>query len=165
LFFEILDSGKETDRVGFSRYSTSATLEARLTDNYDDINDEVQDSNADGWTNIGAGMEQARRELERAPRPMAVKMMVLMTDGLVNRPTDRSPRGYVLDEAAAAAAADIQMITISFGDDADQGLMEEVAEICHGESFHVPDNVGAGELGLRDIFEKIAHQRPVVLVD
>jgi Mg-chelatase subunit ChlD len=165
LFFEILDDGKQMDRVGFVRYSTQAELEIQLTNNYNSINNIVQQELADGWTNIGDGMNFARNELADNARPNAVKMMVLMTDGKVNKPANRSPSGYVLEEAQLAAEAGIQMVSISFGSDADKSLMQQVATIAKGVFFDVDDSNRPRDSDLHEVFEKIAQQRPVVLVD
>src|SRR5687768_17837235 len=56
----------------------------------------VHDYNAEGWTNIGYGMELGRNELQQRGRREAVKMIVLMTDGKVNRPLDREDRKSVV---------------------------------------------------------------------
>ena len=165
LFFEILDASGDIDRVGFVRYATQAELEVPLTNNYGHINAIVQDTKANGWTNIGEGMEFARQELDANGRPIAQKMMVIMTDGKVNRPANRSPRQFVLDEAQLAADGNIQIVSISFGGDADKSLMQEVAETAKGTFFHVENGVDDRESDLRAIFEKIATMRPVVLVD
>ncbi|MCA9270012.1 MAG: VWA domain-containing protein [Planctomycetales bacterium] len=165
LFFSILDGIGDQDQVGFVRYSTQAELAFPLTNNYTAINDYVQKEKADGWTNIGDGMNLARSELENNGRRMAHKMMVIMTDGNVNKPANKDPRGYVLEEAQLARDAGIQLITISFGTDADKNLMIQVAEIGNGTYFNVEGGVGKAEAELREVFEKIATRRPVVLVD
>lgn len=40
-------------------------------------------------------------------------MMVIMTDGKVNKPADRDPRQYVTDEAQNAVDSNIEIVTIS----------------------------------------------------
>jgi Mg-chelatase subunit ChlD len=92
-------------------------------------------------------------------------MMVIMTDGKVNRPPGRDPRTYCTDEAQLALEAGIMAVTVSFGGDADKKLMQEVAEITKGVHFNVPDSVSAHEDDLREVFRKIALNRTVQLVE
>jgi hypothetical protein len=70
-----------------------------------------------------------------------------------------------LDQAQSAADKKIQMVTISFGGDADKSLMQQVADIADGTFFNVDNGLKDREKDLRAIFEKIATMRPVVLVD
>lgn len=165
LFFAILDTAGDQDRVGFVRYATDAELVFPLTNDYGAINRVVQRTKANGWTNIGDGMHFARMELENNGRRAAYKMMVVMTDGNVNKPANKNPREYVLEEARLAADAGVQMVTISFGTDADKNLMIQVADLCKGTYFDVGGGVKQAEQELRKVFEKIAARRPVVLVD
>jgi Mg-chelatase subunit ChlD len=165
LFVAILQATQAPDRVGFARYSTDGELVLPLTSDLAAIEEEVRSRNAAGWTNIGHGMELARLELEESARPIATKMVVIMTDGKVNRPLGREPRSYVIDEAELAAAAGFVAVTISFGDDADKKLMQEVADITKGVHFNVPDSVSANEDDLREVFRKIALNRTVKLVE
>ena len=165
LFFNILEDSGDMDYVGFVRYATQAELEVPLTNDYGHINGVVQDTKANGWTNIGEGMEFGRQELEVNGRPIAQKMLVIMTDGKVNRPANRDPRQFVLDEAQACSDSNIQIVSISFGGDADKSLMKQVADTAKGTFFHVENGVKDREDDLREVFEKIATMRPVVLVD
>jgi Mg-chelatase subunit ChlD len=165
LFLNYLQEVQGGDRVGFSVYSTTGSLEQRLTHKLDDVDQSVQDRNAGGWTNIGEGMALARDELHRNHRQGALKMMLLMTDGLANRPTDRNPQQYVRDEALLAAQQGIPMATISFGGGADKNLMQEVAEITGGIHFHIVGSAAQQEEELRQVFLEIAAWRPPRLVD
>jgi hypothetical protein len=165
LFTAILQQVGAQDRVAFSRYSTEGELEVGLTQNLNYVQTRARSFSADGWTNIGEGMERARLELEQRGRPEATKIMVLMTDGKVNRPLNRDCRRYVLDEAQLLADDGIAAVTVSFGADADRTLMQQVADITKGVHFNVPDSVSSQEDDLGDVFRKIALNRPVVLVD
>jgi uncharacterized protein YegL len=165
LFTSILQQVGAQDRVAFARYSTNGDLIVPLTENLSLVDNQARSYSADGWTNIGEGMERGRLELEQRGRPEATKIMVLMTDGLVNRPLNRDCRAYVLDEAQRAADDDIAAVTVSFGADADRALMQQVADITQGVHFNVPDTVSSQEDDLGDVFRKIALNRPVLLVD
>lgn len=43
--------------------------------------------------------------------------------------------------------------------------MQEVADIAHGVHFYVAGGIGEREKELRQVFYKIATERPVMLVD
>jgi Mg-chelatase subunit ChlD len=164
LFASILQATEAPDRVGYARYSTYGELVIPLSDDLTALEARVQSDNASGWTNIGHGMQLARLELEANARPIATKMMVIMTDGKVNRPLSQDPKTLVLDEAQLALQAGIAAVTISFGDDADRKLMQDVADITKGVHFNVPDSA-TYEDDLRAVFRKIALNRTVKLVE
>lgn len=162
-FVTVLKDIAAPDRVAFIRYSTTGESVVSLTGDFPNVQKTIDADIADGWTNIGEGMQLGRIELTKNSRPTAAKMIVLMTDGKVNRPLDRDCRAYVIEEANLAKKGKIGMITVSFGDDADQGLMQEVADITGGVHFNVPDDASSGE-DLRAVFRKIALKRAPVLV-
>jgi hypothetical protein len=64
--------------------------------------------------------------------------------------------------AAAQRAADraIKVHAITFSDDADQTVMQEVARIGGGKHFHAPDAET-----LREIYEEIAYTLPIILTE
>ena len=165
LFLDVLDDHSTQDRVGFVRYSTDAELESPLTFNLSKVNSEVQSAKAQGWTNIGEGMELGIKEITSRGRDSATKLMVVMTDGLANRPDHRDPRGYSLEQAQIAHDAGIDVISISFGDDADKTLMQRIAEICGDPHFAVDARtVSECEKELREVFLRIAEKFKVKLV-
>ena len=164
LFIFTLQEIEAEDRVALVRYSTQGEMAIPLTTDLDRVNSTAQGVNADGWTNIGHGMELARLELTSHARSHAAKMMIVMTDGKVNRPQGTDPKTYVIDEAGRARDEGITAVTISFGDDADRTLMQQVADITKGVHFNVPDSVSGYEDDLRAVFRKIAVNRPVILV-
>ena len=165
LFLAYLQEAGSQDRVGFAVYSTDALLAQTLTFDLGAVESQVRGRSADGWTNIGKGMELGQEDLLTNGRSRALRMMVLMTDGLANRPLGRDPQQYVRDEARRADASRIPIVTISFGRGADTTLMGEVADLTGGFHFHVEGSVGQQEKQLRDVFQKVAARRPPALVD
>jgi Flp pilus assembly protein TadG/uncharacterized protein YegL len=164
MFFDVVKQTSMQDRVGFVRYSTNGELVKKLTSNYDEVNNEIQNTKATGWTNIGEGMELALNEINSNGRSTASKMMIIMTDGLANKPDSRDPKGYVLDIATQANAAGIDLETISFGTDADKTLMDEVAAIGNDVYFDVSGSTSDQATELRAVFTKLALKRKVNLV-
>jgi len=173
LFLAYLQEVNTEDRLGLSVYTYSdgtARLESGLTPDFqtvEDISRQRQAGHYDYYTNIGAGMQKARVELENNARLGAFKMMVLMTDGIANRPNNTTTaRQYVLDEAQLAAADHFPIVTISLGAAADTSMMQQVADMTSGAHFTVPggQTIAQVEEDLRNVFRAIADDRPLKLV-
>ncbi|MEX0820108.1 MAG: VWA domain-containing protein [Pirellulaceae bacterium] len=164
-FISVLQQSQANDRVGFSVYSTEGRLATKLTFDLPDLLRDVRSRDADGWTNMGEGMEKGRVELTKKARRGTKKLMVVMTDGMANRPRNRNPLQYVRDEATAAADAGIPIVAISFSQDADQAIMRQIAAITQGVHYHVAGSVSQQEEELKRVFREVAAQRPLMLVD
>ena len=150
--------------------SPHAVLESGLTDDYEllkTISHERQAGHYDYYTNIGAGMRSARLELAANARPRALRMMILMTDGLANRTsTSASPTQFALDEADLAAAAGIKIMTVSLGAGADTDLMQQIADRTGGTHFNIPGGQSVADYAdqLQTVFGEIAADRPLKLI-
>jgi Mg-chelatase subunit ChlD len=164
MFLSELQVYSTQDRVGFVRYSTDATKESGLTYDLNKIDNSVQACTATGWTDIGDGMKLGIDELQKNARDNASKMVILMTDGLVNRPLNKDPRSYVIEQANAAQGDGIDIVAISFGADADKSLMQQVADIGKDPFFAVDGSVSDCEVQLKAVFLKIAEKFKVKLV-
>ncbi|HHN78781.1 MAG TPA: VWA domain-containing protein [Phycisphaerales bacterium] len=173
IFLDFLRDVATEDRVGLSVYTSTdghALLESGLTDDLElirTLTHQRQAGHYQAMTNIGAGLEVARAELDAHGRDGTLKTMILLTDGRANRPYNTSyARQYVIDEAYAAADAGYPIAAISLGAGADVDLMQDVADITGGVSFHVPggQSVEQYEAELRQVFETIAARRPLRLV-
>lgn len=174
IFIDYLISVEAEDKVGLSAYSTNdsngAKLESGLTNNLNLIKTTSRQRQAghyDPFTNIGAGMKLARQELVANARPKAFRMMIVMTDGVVNRPTNESTgRALVLQEAKLAADNKIKIMTISMGALADASLMQQVADMTKGIHFNVPggSNISQYEAQMQAAFRDIAASRPLKLI-
>jgi hypothetical protein len=175
---ELLDYLQDTftcDRVGLAVYThpnaPGAILETGLTfDTFavEQITRQRQARHYTSKTNIGAGIQVARQELEANGRDQSLRMIVLMTDGIANEPGGESGgREFVIEQAQAAADADIRVYTVSVGAWADVELMQQVADISGGIHFNVPGGQTVAEYtdSLRDIFRQIASRRPMQLVE
>jgi len=177
VFTVFIQESSDKDRIGFSAYNSVdpgyAKLESGLTTDFDLITNLVRQRQAGhyhNYTNIGAGMQVAREEIEANAHTGAFKMMVVLTDGKANWVNGGydldAARAYVLNEAQKAADAKIPVITISLGADADTALMQQVADITQGEHFNIPggQSVAEYEEDLRAVFKKIADKRPLLIV-
>ena len=114
-------------------------------------------------------MTKARVELQNKARPGSKKLMVLMTDGVVNLPSGNtnSDKQKVIAEANLAAAARIPIVTIALGAYADTALMQQVADITGGAAFVVAGGqpIAQVKAQLEAVFGEVAAGRPLKLVD
>ena len=161
------------DRLGLSVYTAAdgtAKLETGLTHDYplvETISRQRQAGHYHTYTNIGAGLQKARLELDNNARPGAFKMIVLMTDGIANLPSNTTVGcQFALDEAQQCAVHTYPVVTVSLGAAADVAIMDNIAQITGGVHFNVPGGqpVAAYEEQLKDVFRKIAKDRPLKLV-
>lgn len=137
--------------------STASTRESGLTLNYSDISDalaSIAEEPIIGNTNIASGMQIGVEVLTSDEARITAKAtMVVLTDGIWTQGTNP------VEVAAAAAAANITVHTITFSDQADQVLMAQVAQAGGGNHYHAPT-----EEALNDAFRQIAETLPSVLV-
>ena len=109
-----LDPG--IDQAGLTSFSTTATLNAALTNDFASVESAINGLVATGNTNIGGGVLVGQQELTAHAAPPTVPVMVFLTDGVANRThtgttctaTPTSSNACTQDavnEAAAAKAA------------------------------------------------------------
>jgi len=167
---EIEDCDDRLALVVYNSVSQDALLEKSLTSDFASVQDTVNHRQAghyDPYTNIGAGLRVACEELASHSRTGAKKMIVLLTDGQANKPVSVDyARQYVLDQAALANGSHYQVFTISLGSEADQTLMQQVADATKGTHFNIPGGaeISSYEANLLKAFRKIADARPLLLV-
>ena len=176
VFMDYITTVDTDDRIGLSVYNAGdgdGELETGLTDNLAlvaTLSRARQAGHYHSYTNIGAGMETARKELQANGRLGAFKMIVLMTDGQANwndgRYSTSAARAHVISEAQAAAALNYPIVTISLGAGADIDLMNEVAEITDSRHFNIPGGRPVSDYrdDLFQVFREIADSRPLKIV-
>jgi hypothetical protein len=163
---------KSDDRIGLAVYTSSndqALLEQGLTRDMQDVEDisrERQAGHYDTMTNIGAGLQVARHELEENARVGAFKMIVLITDGIANLPS-YGANSFLLEEAQLCADNHFPVVAVSLGANADANIMQQVADITGGVHFNIPGggSVAAYEEPLKDVFRQVAASRPLRIVE
>lgn len=166
VFLEEVDQLPIEVQVGLVSYSSNfvfglynsvaSTTESGLTTDYDVLSAAMQqigEKELIGNTNVASGMQAAVEVLTGGGSRITAKgTMIVLTDGIWNQGT--SP----VDVAAAAAAANITVHTITFSGQADQASMQAVAAAGSGTHYHAPN-----EAALRVIFKQIAETLPAVL--
>jgi hypothetical protein len=178
VFMDFISAVDTQDRVGLAVYNApngEGQVEIALTNNYDPIVTSVNTKQAGHYhqyTNIGAGLHEARIHLDNNARPNASKMIVLMTDGVANwksgQVNESAAKAYVITEAnlCAAESRKYPIMTISLGAGADTSIMQQAADISGGRHFNVPGGSSQEDYyqQLYDVFEEIAKARPLQIV-
>jgi Flp pilus assembly protein TadG len=174
VFLSYLQAHSTDDQVSVSIYTASdgtGKLENTLTKVYSTISNIVRNRQAGHYTsgtNISAGMSKGRVDLQNNARPGAKKIMILMTDGVVNLPSGNttSDKAAVITQANACASAGIPIVTIALGAYADTALMQQVADITGGACFIVPGGqpIAQVQQQLEQVFVQVASDRPLRLV-
>lgn len=146
--------------VSLATYSSSASIDHDLTLNYTLIHtrlDGLATKFDGGYTNVADGIEKGRQCLvERGfERRWAEPTIVVMTDGKHNT-GDIEPE----DAATTAASHGITIHTITYGHDAEQTRMQEVAKRGNGRHWHAPDAAS-----LLKAFNEIAANSPTMLIE
>ncbi len=153
-FLDVLDATSQEEQVSVASYSSSATLDTWLEKNHAIVRSTVDGLNPGGSTAIGEGMQAGIQALlDASARPFAAKTMVVMTDGMHN--SGISPNTVA---TTLMSSYNLTIHTVTFGDGADEVLMQEVAQIGGGKHYHAAD--GAELLA---IFEEIANNLPTIL--
>lgn len=160
------------DQVGLSIYthtnSNGAILESGLTHDVQSIKPLYRNRQAahyDNMTNIGGGLKVAREELENNGRQDAYRVIVLMTDGVANRPSGNAEQ-WAIDQANLCKTSKIKIMAIALGLGADADLMLQLATITGGKRFIVPGGgtIAEYEAQLMQVFQEIAADRPLKLL-
>lgn len=146
IFTQILADSPVDERVGLASYATTETENVQLTENLALINTAMGLMPVAGFTNISGGIDAGGRIMfQGQPRDYVERTMIVLTDGLQN--VGRPARLAATDQVARGTT----IHAITFGADADQAAMRDVAAIGGGRFFHA--NNGAQ---LRQVFTDIA---------
>ncbi|MGB7343549.1 MAG: VWA domain-containing protein [Pirellulaceae bacterium] len=158
-FCDELNNTSKAEKVALISYSSSASRDIELTDDYSQISDrnsQIAANQVAGATNIGDGILLALDAVTEPQyaRPWATNALVLMSDGNHNTGTDP------IVAAGDAVNQGIPIYTISFSTEADQQLMQDIADMTGGTHYHADD-----AQQLNDAFRKIARRLPSILTE
>ncbi|WP_136688982.1 vWA domain-containing protein [Halorhabdus amylolytica] len=129
------------DRAGVVDFDGDAEVAQELTTDFGDVNVTVESLDANGGTNIGAGVQAANDHFASASDDSRSQVAILLTDG--------QGRGGI-DEAETAADRGTTIYTIGFGS-ADGDKLETIAETTGGEY----SSVGSAD-ELPEVFSRVA---------
>lgn len=156
-FLNVMENSTHDERVTLTTYSSSATTDVNLTNDYDSIRTALDVHSAQfdgGGTGTGNAIIEGVAALNEnsLARPWATRVLIVMSDGLQTTGTDQL-------YAAQQAAADYVMIyTVTFSDEADATSMQEVAAAAAGKHYHADDSYQ-----LNQVFEDIARGLPTLI--
>lgn len=157
VFTSVLDASPQEELVSLVAYNDQASTLVELTNDLATLPPQLETISRQfdaGQTNIGGGLLRGLETLSNPShaRKDAAKVIVLMTDGVHN--TGSSP-SWAADRIADDG---VYVFTITFSDEAQQGVMQQVADKCGGKHFHAIDGAQ-----LRDAFEQIAKHLPSLI--
>ena len=137
--------GSLTAQLGVAQFATNASTTCTLTSDMASVLQGIASLDADGTTNMYAGLRQGMDQLHAAS---GQKLMVFLSDGLNNEGhTDME----VLELARQAANEGIKIYTIGFGPSStiDEDMLEEIASLTGGKYAHEDSSsLSAAAVGL-----------------
>lgn len=154
-FLDVLEDTDQEELVSVATFASTARLDHSLTLDYDPIRTMVTNTDPNGSTGIGLGIQQAVPSIMTAAeaRTFAAKTIVILTDGINNR--DPDPVSVTQD---LMEQYNITIHTVTFTRGADQTAMQSVAREGFGKHYHA----STGD-ELVEIFEEIANNLPTIL--
>ncbi|NIO21420.1 MAG: VWA domain-containing protein [Candidatus Aenigmarchaeota archaeon] len=144
------------DKLGLVSFNTNAKLEQGLTFNKNAVKSAIDGMSAGGWTNMSQGIDYGTQELVANGRVDVPWVEVMLSDGNNNCGSKTPPpdcHQRVLDSVQEAVDNGIVIYTIALGDNANQSLMEDIANLTGGKSYYAPDSED-----LEEIYEEIAEE-------
>jgi Mg-chelatase subunit ChlD len=149
-FVALAETGTELGIVSYSDDAESTNGRANvpisaLGANRSSWNNAIDGLSPDNWTNIGAGLQKAQDMITTAGGVTANTYIVLMTDGLNNRPSPQATADADLQAKIADLLADgIPVYVTCTG--SDRGLQSQCSEIAAGTGGHYVDSADAAAL-------------------
>ena len=125
-FVQNLNFSTNADQAGLASYNTNATLDQKLTNNLQALDQGIHSiPAASGNTSISLGLQTAQAELVSSRhKPQALPVLILLSDGL---PTGSDTKSNALYVATQAKNAGTLIFTIGLGADVDPVLMAGIA--------------------------------------
>ncbi len=153
IFLNELEASASTEKASLASYATTASDDVNLSTSYGGIRsqmDSFSGSFPGGSTNIHDGIMFGIDSVTKSgySREWAMRAIVLMSDG--NATAGDDP----LLAAAQAASLGIPIYTVSFSQEADEVLMEQIAEDTGGRHFHA-DTAAQLDEAFRNIAQAI----------
>jgi len=169
-FLNLLSAKDQASVVSFAT-NASNPVDAPLTADLVKVNTAIQAitiRSEDGIqnTNIGEGMEKALQELlGPSARPGAEKSIVVLTDGVANRPVKPGEEKYA-EQFAATIAQDaknnnVTVFTISLGKEPNVGFLKLIASSTD-EFFEAPTTKDLSGI-YKQIAVKLCKRKPAVI--
>ncbi|MCM2370962.1 vWA domain-containing protein [Aporhodopirellula aestuarii] len=158
-FCNELSQTAKIEKVSLCGYAHASACHQTLTDDYQLISDELDTLSANfygGSTNVGDGILEGLASVSdpKYCRPWASNALVVMSDGNHNTGTDP------IYAAGEAIKKSVPIYTVSFSFEANQGLMQRIADMTGGTHYHAED-----AQQLNEAFKQIARRLPSMLTE
>jgi Ca-activated chloride channel family protein len=133
----VIEGLQDTDRISFVIYNheVETPVPNRKAEDRDGILSLIQGIVADGYTNLGGGLQQGYKQARKALDPEYVNRAILLSDGLANR--GETDPGVLSEWARRQYQEDLSTSTIGIGTDYDANLMEKIAVAGNGGYYYV----------------------------
>ncbi|HPA25483.1 MAG TPA: SdrD B-like domain-containing protein [bacterium] len=150
------------DQSALISYATSATLDKGLSDIHSDTQTAINNLITGGATNIGDAIKLGVDELKSArSNPQANRVMILLTDGMANKPAGPGYGEFTADvtyaenQATVAATLGYKIFTIGLGNDGEinETMLQNIAATTGASYYH-----SANQADLETIYNSIATQ-------
>ncbi len=138
-----------SDKVGLVSFNQLASLNQQLTYDQSSVKGQIDALSATGSTNTRAAIDKANSHLISNGRGNVQWVMVLVTDGEAPGSSDALPK------AQAAANNSIVIYTIGLGNDINETLLREIANVTGGKYYFALD---PNRDNLSDIYLEIADE-------
>ncbi len=133
------------DQSGLVSFATTANLNKTLSGSHTATQSQINSLVALGATNLGDALKIANTELTSLRiNPNAEQIMILLTDGMANKPAGpgygeyAADVAYALAKADAAATAGIKIFTIGLGSDINATMLQQIANKTGGTYYFAP---------------------------
>ncbi len=150
-----IDKLQTKDQSALVSFNSLATLVKGLSNNHSATKTAIDALVTGGSTNIGGAIEKGINELGSVrANSQANKIMILLTDGLANKPNgngyDENPLdvAYALDKAQAAAALGYKIFTIGLGSDGEinETMLQQIASSTAAKYYHASNGTDLGAI-------------------
>jgi cysteine-rich repeat protein len=133
------------DQSALVSYSNIAVLDKGLSEDHALTQTKVSSLTASGATNIGDAIKLSNQELGSGnANPQAVKIAILLTDGMANKPNGPgfgeypTDVNYAVAKAGEAAALGYKIFTIGLGNSVNGTMLQNIASATNAQYFFAP---------------------------
>ena len=152
-----------SDRAGLVSWDHNVDFSIAPTSNFSEVKKSVEEVNAEGGTNLDAGLSESVNLLRSNPRGNAEPIIIFLTDGM----GDYTPAEEPDSALKGAIEGGYRIYTVGLGDKIDEDTLKEIANVTGGRYIHAADAYALTEVFeeiRRDITE-ISAPKEVILTD
>jgi len=133
--------GTVNDQSALVSFADDASRDKGLTSIHGNTQSKINALTATmGMTNIGDAIGLANTELVSTnANPQANKIIILLTDGIANRPLSvLNPETYAEEKATESAAQNIKIFTVGLGNGVNETMLKKIASTTGAEYYYAP---------------------------